>query len=432
MRILVVLATLVVGYADARDTPPSASEVTMARTKLNPQVAAMKENTWLKLPTPDVRPIARSSSPWMPYVPEAGVAILWGCSHAGYHNDVWTYDLSSNLWKEMLKTEPSAAEDPDVLKYKDGLLMTRLERPLSAHQWGRMDYDPDRQVLWHVGGWWQGVATHAEYYKKLEREIRQEGDASKKSLLKKTPILWRYSLKTNRWDWIYTEDPTGSLRNQSYTQGYIRYFPPLRRLVMTPAIVQPNEEREKFKMYDPATNTWEPLNVTWKPMDEGLSRYWVYGYSPIVYNAKLKAFVLVLSGGGTWLLDPVAKTMQQVVSKDKTPPGNLDGPVGSYVHDSASGTTLGIFADMQVYLAGENLKKRGFPADRTLVLALDVEKHEWVVQPNPTDGILPPVESMRMVHHYYDPVHNATLIYRGPYNGRATETWVYRYKRLEQ
>ena len=64
---------------------------------------------------------------------------------------------------------------------------------------------------------------------------------------------------------------------------------------------------------------------------------------------------------------------------------------------------------MQVYLAGENLKKRGFPADRTLVLALDVEKHEWVVQPNPTDGILPPVESMRMVHHYYDPVHNATL-----------------------
>ena len=83
-------------------------------------------------------------------------------------------------------------------------------------------------------------------------------------------------------------------------------------------------------------------------------------------------------------------------------------------------------------LAGESLKKHGFPADRTLVLALDVEKHEWVVQPNPTDGILPPVESMRMVHSYYDPVHNATLIYRGPYNGRSTETWVYRHKRLVQ
>ena len=122
----------------------------------------------------------------MPYVPEAGTAILWGCSHAGHHNDVWTYDLSNNVWKEMLKTEPSGIDDPDVLKYKDGLLMTRQERPLSFHQWGQMDYDPDRQVLWHLGGKWQGVYNLPEHYKKLGREIRQEGDPQKQQeLLKK-------------------------------------------------------------------------------------------------------------------------------------------------------------------------------------------------------------------------------------------------------
>jgi hypothetical protein len=128
-----------------------------AKPVLHPKVAALGDNSWLKLPTPKTHPITRSSSPWMAYAPEAGVGILWGCSHAYYHNDVWTYDLGRNLWKEMLETEPRAAKDPDVLKRKDGILMTRKERPLSFHGWGLMDYDPDRRVLWHVGGRWQGL-----------------------------------------------------------------------------------------------------------------------------------------------------------------------------------------------------------------------------------------------------------------------------------
>src|SRR5262245_35241908 len=89
---------------------------------LNPQVAELGENTWLKLETPRRHPITRSSSPWMAYAPEAGVGILWGCSHSYHHNDVWTYDLGQNVWKERLPTEPSAAADPHVLKRKDGIL----------------------------------------------------------------------------------------------------------------------------------------------------------------------------------------------------------------------------------------------------------------------------------------------------------------------
>jgi hypothetical protein len=403
----------------------AATNTRAAPAKLNSQVIAMKANTWLKLSSAAERPIARSSSPWMPFVPESGVGLLWGCSHGGYHNDVWTYDLAENHWREMLKTEPSAAVDRDVLKYKDGLLMTRLERPLAAHQWGLMDYDPDRDVLWHFGGNWQGVFDAPETYKKNSWTMREEGDPKKhQELLKMGPMLWRYSLRSNHWDRVYTEDKTDTTRNK----GLIRYFPPLRKLIMTPSIVSPNGNREQFKSYDPASNKWERLNVAWQAIDKDVSPYWVYGYSPIVYDAKLKALVFILTNGGTWLLDPIAKTMRQVVAKDKTPPANLDGPVGSYVHDSASGTTLAIFADVKTYGADETLKKRGFAADRALVLALDVEKNAWVPQPAPDDEVLPPIDKTNMVHHYYDPQHNATVIYRGPYNSSATETWVYRYK----
>ena len=433
-RAATILITIFFGCASASNSAAREESKSILGTgagsaKLNPRIVAMKDNTWLKLPTPAEHPISRSSSPWMPYAPEAGVAILWGSSHSGYHNDVWTYNMSENLWREMLTTEMSAAVDQRVLKSKDGLLMTRLERPLAAHQWGRMDYDPDRRVLWHLGGNWQGIIGDIETYKKNGWELRQEGNPKiHQELTKKGPVLWQYSLKSNRWDQIYTEDTVRALKNADL----IRYFPPLGRVIMTPSIVQPNGKREQFKTYDPDTNKWEPLDVVWEPMDEDVSPYWVYGYSPIVYDAKLRALVFILSNGGTWLLDPIAKTMRQVVSKDNSPPANLDGPVGSYVYDSASGTTLGIFADVLTYAAHEVLKKRGFPADRAFVLALDVDKNRWAIESPPANGVLPSVDASRMVHHYYDPMHNATLIYRGPYNSSATETWVYRHKSAEK
>ncbi len=421
MRAILIVG-LLLGSTGA--TPGGEAEGPAAR--VNPRVAAMKGNSWLKLPTPKVHPITRSSSPWMPYAPTAGVGFLWGCSHAGYHNDVWTYDLARNVWTEKLKTEPSAKADPNVLKIKDGALMTRQGRPLSFHQWGLLDYDGDRDVLWwaYTGGW-QGVYGHRDHYKKIGKTIRREGDDEKHARLRKEgPALWQYSLKTNKWKLVYTKDPTRCTRHL----GYIRYFPPLRRLIMTPKWVSPNEDRENFKMYDPDKNTWEPLKVTWKPIDEGVSPYWVYGHAPIVYDSKRKALVLIFGGGGTWLLDPAKKTMVQVVGKAKSLPSNLDGPIGAFVYDSVNAATLGIFADYKTYGAGRQLKARGFPADEAHVWALDVEKGKWVLQPRPADGVLPAADRSHMVHHFYDPVHNATVIYKGGYNRPNGETWIYRYK----
>ncbi len=95
--------------------------------------------------------------------------------------------------------------------------------------------------------------------------------------------------------------------------------------------------------------------------------------------------------------------------------------MGAFLYDSVNGTTLGIFVDYKTYGAGRQLKARGFPTDEVRVWALDVENGRWVLQPRPADGVLPPAHHGHMVHHFYDPVHNVTVIYKGGYNSSSTE-----------
>jgi hypothetical protein len=407
--------------------PPSNPAPAMTGSAaLHAQVAGMGDNTWIKLTTPAVHPVTRSSSPWMPYAPESGVALLWGTTHSGADNDVWIYSLARNEWKEMLKTEASAARDPGVIKIKDGVVMTREERPLSYHQWGRMDYDPDRQVLWYAGsGGWQGLYSPLSQLKQTGKTIKEEGDPEKAAKAGLTgKMLWKYSLKENKWSVVFTKDPSGCTRNRNSVA--IRYFPPLKKLIMTPNGVGPNEASSDYRTYDPDTNTWEPLKIAWNP-SKGFE-YFTWSTKPMVYDTKRKAFVVI--GDGTWILDPVKKTMDQVVAPEKSLVGNLDAPVGVYVYDSASSTTLGIFVNYSAYGCGKQLESRGFPTDRTHVWALDVEKRSWVLQPNPVNGVLPTANPQRSsTHHFYDPVQNATMVFVGGYTAPNGETWVYRYKR---
>jgi len=402
---------------------------------LNPQIAAMGDNTWLKLPTPATHPVARSGSPYMPYAPEAGVGLLWGCGANDYRNDLWTYNLALNEWKELLKTEPDHRQDPDVYKFKDGVLMTREERPVPSHQWGRMDYDPDRKILWHLGG---GMLSTLPPTKQDYDHLKREGDPDK--IKGKGPALWKYEFKTNKWSMIITEDPTGCTREQSIGFWRMRYYPPLRKLIMEPGMVTPNEAREKFKAYDPDTNRWEPLLCQWKPLEDNVSKDWIWGMAPAVYDTKRQALVLILGAGGntleqqvktiggTWLLDGGKKTCEQVAPSIKTPIANLDGPEGGFVYDSASGTTLCLYVSYYFYEVGKVMAAKGFPIDRPNVWALDVEKKDWILQPKPANGVLPPMD-LGCFHHFYDPVQNVTVVYMGKYNSSETETWVYRYKR---
>src|SRR5262245_25545565 len=272
---------------------------------LNPQVAAMGNNSWLRLETPRLHPMTRSSSPWMVYAPDGCVGLLRGCSANSYQNDLWSYSLGRNEWVERLKTEPSHTTDPGVFKYKDGVLMTREERPLPSHQWGRMDYDPDRKVLWHMSGGMLSTVPPGL------PNLKQEGDPNRSK--GKGPLIFKYDLKSNKWSTVITEDPSGCTRLNGLETRSVRYCPAIRKLIMMPNLVGPNEARENFKAYDPDTNRWEALPCAWKAMQENISPYWIYGHSPIVYDSKRQVMVLILSEGGTWLLDAARKTCTQVV-----------------------------------------------------------------------------------------------------------------------
>jgi len=382
----------------------------------DPDLAALPDNAWAKLPTPAVHAMVRSGSPWMPYAPDADVAFVWGAGHSQPHNDLWSYSLARNEWKELLKTEPSAAQDAGVLKEKDGVVMTRKERPLSAHQWGQMDYDPDRKLLWYYPALlWQGV-----YDIRTQAKVAKEGPERKEP---KGPTLWTYDLQTNTWAWVHTEDPSRICSTYGAGTGTFRYFPPLKKFVM---VMGMKGDPNVFRLFDPDTRRWEPLKVAGPAVH-------AWACAPMVYDSKRKLLLLnsTRQTHGTLLLDPAKKTVEEIVPADRTPFGNLDGNCGVHVYDSAAGTMLAIYtkANFKVYDAYKGFEKKGWPHDETSVWALDVEKKEWILQPAPSNGVRPTRAKDAMSHAYYDPARNVTFIYEGSYNGMDGEAWAYRFRK---
>lgn len=382
----------------------------------DPNLKDLPDNTWVKLPTPAVHSMVRAGSPWMPYAPDADVAFLWGAGHTQPQNDLWSYSLARNEWKELLRTEPSAAQDAGVLKEKDGVIMTREERPLSAHQWGQMDYDPDRRLLWYYPALlWQGVYDH-----RTQATVTREGPPRTDL---KGPTLWTYDLKTNKWSWVHTEDPSGVCSTYNALCGTFRYFPPLKKFVM---IMGMRGDDNVFRLFDPDTLRWEPLKVTGPKIH-------AWNISPMVYDSKRKLFILnsTRRANGTVLLDPVKKTVEEIVPADRTPFGNLDGNCGVHVYDSAAATMLTLYtkSNFKVYDGYKTFQQKGWPCDETSVWALDFDKKEWVLQPAPKNGVRPTRVNGGLNHAYYDPVRNVTFVYEGSYNGMDGETWAYRYRR---
>ena len=416
--------------AAAQEGKEAAPEKARGRSAgpLNPQVAAMPDNSWLKLRTPTPHSIVRSGSPWMPYAPEAKVAFVWGAVHGGSSNDLWTYDMAANAWKELHKAEAHAAQDPGVLKLKDAVLMTREERPLAGHQWGAMDYDSDGHALWlytDAGCSWQGLYTGGSHLHidSLKVRLSFTGKEYEEALSKravKGPTLWKYDLKTNKWSWVHSDD---SARVAGYASTF-RYFPPLGKFVVVPMY---KDDQNTLKLFDPKSRKWEGRKLTRKvdPSD------YISSNSPIVYDSRRK--VMVISNtqpGGTFILDPVQGTLEKIVPAAKTPFVNLDGNCGILVYDSVNATTLTVYtkSNFKVYDTGKHFEKLGLPCDDTYVWALDIDKKEWCLQPPPTGGVKPGERGATMSHAYYDPAQNAVLVYEGSYGGGDGDTWVYRYK----
>lgn len=73
----------------------------------------------------------------------------------------------------------------------------------------------------------------------------------------------------NGWNRVYNEDKTDSARKK----GLIRYYPPLRKLIVTQSIVSPNGNREPFKIYDPLHNA---TVIYRSPFNSAATETWVY------------------------------------------------------------------------------------------------------------------------------------------------------------
>ncbi|HOX05630.1 MAG TPA: hypothetical protein PK280_04435 [Planctomycetota bacterium] len=152
--------------------PPAVSKVEpeLAPDKdLLASIAALPDNTWLKLPplkvTGDldwlgpkdsirqVGPRGRDYSNKAAWMPDRKRAIFAGGGHNVHPlNDVWEYDLASNTWVCLYGADAPAQGKPpewmkDNLVIRDGALQTkRGGPPRLSHTFDGWSYDSDRRV----------------------------------------------------------------------------------------------------------------------------------------------------------------------------------------------------------------------------------------------------------------------------------------------
>ena len=131
------------------------------------KIAALPDNTWLKLPpfkvTGELKwlskraderrrgPFGRDYSNHAVWAPERRRAIYMGGGHnVRPTNDVWEYDLASNTWVCLRGADSRGRSVEWVRKnviLKDGVLMTKTGAPIRLlHTWDQFAYDPVRRL----------------------------------------------------------------------------------------------------------------------------------------------------------------------------------------------------------------------------------------------------------------------------------------------
>ncbi|MGQ9663464.1 MAG: hypothetical protein ACUVWX_14185, partial [Kiritimatiellia bacterium] len=141
------------------------------------RIAALPDNTWLKLPPPKVvgdmgilnndpdyrrlGPCVRDYCNRMVWAPDRQRALYCGGGHNVHpYNDVWEFDLAANTWVCLYgadpvppRTRPGSEEDA-VAWYKanavltNGVLRSKRGAPLRpCHSWWSFAYDSDRRLM---------------------------------------------------------------------------------------------------------------------------------------------------------------------------------------------------------------------------------------------------------------------------------------------
>jgi hypothetical protein len=386
-------------------------------------ITAMPDNSWLMLPDEGSKPKVRSSSPVMFYDGDS-VGYLWGCSHAKPDNDLWSFNLAANRWRENLPTEPSALADPMVIKIKDSIIMTREERPLSAHQWSGMDFDTDQKRLWwnpHIA--WQGLYsghsdTICKYY---------PGPACRAY----TPfqVFWYYDPPTNKWHYVNSRTNSSIVSCYGCKTVVFRYLPFLKKFIL---LRYGNSFNGKFLFFDPATQRLEETAGTRVPIpgDTPGSGNYDGTCAGAVYHTGRDILIFMGRAGGTWIFDPRIMKFEQIITEAESVPVWTDCPMSYMVYDSHNQIVLAfVTTDGQgCYDVSNTYAARGWPSTGTHVYTLDIDNKKWDLLPDPAAGDNPNNISGSMGHAYFDRNLGVIFHFSGTYDGMNGQRWIYKYK----
>ena len=380
-------------------------------------INAMPDNTWLRLPNNGAQPITRSGSNPMHYDGDS-VGYLWGTCHAGYHNDLWAFNLSANQWREAQATEPSVTADPLVIQNKDSILMTREERPLSFHQWSSFDFDTDQKKLWHTTyAGWQGL------YSGHDSVVCQYRPGPNCNVHTSNRVMAQYDPAANKWAPV--KFPAFSWPLTCSTCGPIsmvfRYIPYLKKFVCMVWDYYP----DTYVMMDPVNRTLSTARATLQPLaGDGAA-----GGSGMLGGAVWDSYreVLIFAGRGntgTWAFDPKAMAMKQIVTKAGSPCVWTDCNTSHMVYDSGNRCALVYTTPgMQTCYGGGT-----WPA-RSAVYVLDYEGGKWDLLPAPSSGQAPANTGANSTHGYFDQKLGVIFHYEGGYCASGGVRWIYKYKK---
>lgn len=403
-----LLAALFMTAATAAAQTPKVKPELIPDQDLLAKIAALPDNSWLKLPPckttgdlgvlskdPDYKrlgPRVRDYCNRMVWAPERNRALYCGGGHNIHPwNDVWEFDLAANTWVCLYGADPAPprfgpgkeAEAEAWYKahavVKDGVIRTPRGGPLRpCHTWWSFCYDADQKRMLFLESHKGLFATDKAMLAKAH------------SLELKDPILQTYGSGAGE-AWLLSFDPEAGAWKEVLTKvpkagesSMLEYLPDQKTLWWCSG---------KTYLYDTGKKAWQPVPKDGARLG-GLS----------AYDPESKKVVSV-AGLQTWVFSCATNTW--ALAQENATDGGLV-PVSTFCYDSTA----------QRCVLYTSLKLKDKPDAGPRLWLYDVKENTWTA-PAPPD-VAPKVGN---VAGYYDPARNVTVIYS---NG---ETWVYRAKK---
>lgn len=366
------------------------------------RIAALPDNTWLKLPKFKVAgdiawcstnnynahnmvtlgPSIRGYSVQMAWAPERKRALYCGANHQAPHylNDVWEYDLAANTWTCLCPPDthfnPSEAWVKANVVVTNGVATTRRGGPIRpCHTWDGLCYDAERRrLLWLdpargliFGSWDKVVAA-------LGADLKPE-DAK----LKPAPWIFEFDPAARKWDSVWTGIPDAG-------EACVLEYLPDRKAFFLKGGTRPCGTQ----LYEPEKKAWKPLSSKGQP-----------GYGSIgAYSPDHKAVVVVNSDS----------TSAYSLDTNEWKPVQPKAPIGA--RDCTGVFTYDPVAKLFVLYTVQGERK----AD--CLWLYDLAKNEWT-DPKPQGDVPPAVSAAG----YHDPERNVSVFYT------HHDVYVYRCKR---